>query len=86
MGLGVTLQIREEGVRFHHRWERLCLIEIAGKVGEKKEKQKCADCEKVHIELFEVSSVGGYEIILDIVERWMKWVERIDTVSIYPSS
>lgn len=46
---------------FHHRWERLVLLEVGGRASmsgyapdgmRKKERSPCEDCGKVHIELF----------------------------------
>ncbi|GAA5946838.1 hypothetical protein JCM3765_002038 [Sporobolomyces pararoseus] len=55
----------ESGTKNHFRWERLCLVEIAGRCkalyksesedGEgEREKEKCKDCGKKHLECFRV--------------------------------
>lgn len=76
--------MREYGAAFHHRWERLVLIEAAGwaaveaavrgeEVGQRK---KCKDCGKVHLELFEVDE-GAYERWAKAtVEKWQNLVEE----------
>lgn len=74
----------ERGVKYHHRWERLVLIEVRGRagieadlrslsVGRQRERKVCGDCQRVHFELFEVGE-GAYEIwVREVVQRWMKW-------------
>lgn len=78
-----ALAIADRGAPNHHRWERLCLIELAGlaalqshRRGEADQsKQKCPDCGKVHVEMFLVDK-GTYEHnILDFVLRWQRFVE-----------
>ncbi|GAA5872598.1 hypothetical protein JCM8547_003706 [Rhodosporidiobolus lusitaniae] len=71
---GVRLTIAEDGTPNHHRWERLCLVELAGREEQclsslprggssKKRREKCGDCGRVHQECFvlprgAVSSAG----------------------------
>lgn len=87
MGLGVTLRINERGVAYHHRWERLCLIECAGRAEQEAEaraesgkgrvRKQCRDCLKAHTELFEIDAEEGFEWVVEIVERWMRWVQSL---------
>ena len=78
-----ALLFDETGTRNHHRWERLCLIEVAGiaalHAGNRNEpeqlRQKCSDCGKIHVELFLLNE-GSYEReIRDVVLRWQRFVE-----------
>ena len=78
-----ALAFAERGAPNHHRWERLCLIELAGVAALQAYKrqeldsarQKCSDCGKVHVELFLVDR-GSYEReIIDLVLRWQRFVE-----------
>lgn len=80
-----TLSIAEAGAPYHHRWERLCLIELAGVAALQAErrsdaeqvKQRCPDCKRIHAELFLVDK-GTYEReVLDIVTRWQRFVESV---------
>jgi hypothetical protein len=57
--LGGALAVNPNAGPFHHRWERLVLIEAAGRAklvnpGATGQKGKCTDCGKTHCELFEV--------------------------------
>lgn len=50
--------VNERGCPFHHRLERLILIECAGRAAMENsgyERKACLDCNQVHIELFEVN-------------------------------
>lgn len=82
MGLGVALQINPVGIRHHHRWERLCLIEIASMASEMegsgggRVRKPCVDCGKSHLELFELA-VGALDSVLDIIERWMQYCDTV---------
>lgn len=83
-GLGVTIRINPEGVQYHHRWERLLLIEIAGRaemesasVGGGRVRSKCVDCGKSHCELFEVGATSLEEWVVEVVEKWMKYVDSV---------
>lgn len=74
-GLNASLQFAPRGTKHHHKWERLCLIEVAGRASS--DKTECADCGKVHVELFHVES-GAYELwVRDIVERWGRWCRDV---------
>lgn len=85
--------MRERGGKYHHRWERLVLIEVSGRAGKEAEgrgtegesagtgtgrvRSVCVDCGKVHFELFEVGA-GAYEIwVKGVVEKWMRWCGEI---------
>lgn len=51
--------VKEHGCPFHHRLERLILIECAGRAAMDSagyERKACVDCGKTHIELFEVNA------------------------------
>lgn len=70
MGSGNRVGFAEKGTRNHFRWERLCLIEIAGRIkvlyddnDEDRDDEgirvgengdKCRDCGKKHLECFRV--------------------------------
>lgn len=75
----------DQGAKYHTRWERLCLIELAGiaavqaqqREGDEVTRQACADCGKIHVELFLVDS-GSYERhIREMVLRWQRFVESV---------
>lgn len=76
-----ALRVAQQGLPHHHRWERLVLIEVAGRAevelgsqGEDGERKACADCGRKHLELFEVP-VGAFdEWVAEVVERWGRWV------------
>ena len=75
----------DQGAKYHQRWERLCLIELAGRAAVQAQnrqddeiaRQACVDCGKIHVELFLVDK-GSYERdIREMVLRWQKFVETI---------
>jgi hypothetical protein len=79
------LLFSEQGANHHQRWERLCLIELAGiaaiqgrdRHDEEIARQACVDCGKIHIELFLVNK-GSYEKdIREMVLRWQRFVETV---------
>ncbi|GAA5840695.1 hypothetical protein JCM11251_004184 [Rhodosporidiobolus azoricus] len=88
--MGVALKFAPQGTKNHHRWERLCLIEIAGRAAlldsfDEKARQVCADCGKRHVECFEVprgvfsggeEGEGGWEVE-EVVERWERWCRDV---------
>lgn len=89
---GVELRFAERGTRNHHRWERLCLVELAGRTGGAKAggaKERCADCGKKHVECFwvERGAVSGGEgageageaewSVREVVERWERWCRDV---------
>ncbi|GAA5905590.1 uncharacterized protein JCM6883_005380 [Sporobolomyces salmoneus] len=101
-GGGMMRGFAEKGTRNHFRWERLCLVEIAGRIevlyndpgsddsngspSKAKEREKCRDCGKIHLECFRVgrdafsSSDGGAEEggwVREIVERWERWCRDV---------
>ncbi|GAA5923963.1 hypothetical protein JCM1841_000120 [Sporobolomyces salmonicolor] len=61
---GHQLRFAERGTGYHHRWERLCLVEVAGRASmratssagkeRERERENCRDCGKRHLECFEV--------------------------------
>ncbi|ORY73249.1 hypothetical protein BCR35DRAFT_293838 [Leucosporidium creatinivorum] len=83
-GVGVSgaLRVAERGTRNHHRWERLVLIEVAGRAememtllggGGGGGRKECRDCGRVHLELFEVGEGAFDEWVAEVVERWGRW-------------
>ncbi|GAA5866199.1 hypothetical protein JCM1840_005110 [Sporobolomyces johnsonii] len=83
---GHQLRFAERGTGYHHRWERLCLVEVAARAsmhsrarGEPTststptEKEKCRDCGKRHLECFEV----GKDAFEDPVDGGGGWVREI---------
>ncbi|KAM0754918.1 hypothetical protein T439DRAFT_309764 [Meredithblackwellia eburnea MCA 4105] len=92
-GVSGALQVARNGARHHHRWERLILIEVAGRAfleaeerakntgngspASKTKKSVCADCGKGHLELFEVSATAYDDWVMEIVERWERWCTDI---------
>lgn len=81
-----ALRIAEKGVPNHHRWERLMLIEVAGRAGMEadgrgkssgKPTNFCGDCGKKHVELFEVYEGAWEDWVREVVERWMRWCEML---------
>ena len=81
-----ALSFSEQGARNHHRWERLCLIELAGiaalqaeaRNGMEQVREKCGDCGKIHVELFLVDRDSYEREIRDMVLRWQRFVETIE--------
>ncbi|KDN40611.1 DUF1766-domain-containing protein [Tilletiaria anomala UBC 951] len=64
------------GVRLSRRWERLCHLELED-VGERVN-EECKDCKSKHREMFMVElQKGGYEAVLQIVRRWMHFVQIV---------
>lgn len=66
----------------HHRWERLCLVELAGRAIPAAD-EKCADCGARHVECFRVdrravSEVGGgaWDVV-QVVEKWERWCRDV---------
>ncbi|KAM0788536.1 hypothetical protein ACM66B_001664 [Microbotryomycetes sp. NB124-2] len=83
-GLSTTINVAEEGLPNHRKWERLCLIELAGRseqflrgssgnVGS----TRCKDCGKVHVELFELDSGAYDDWVKEMVERWGRWCRDV---------
>lgn len=81
--LNGALAFAEQGAPNHHRWERLCLIELAGVAanqslqrGDKGEsREKCSDCGKIHVELFLLDRGSYITDVREIVLRWQRFVE-----------
>lgn len=86
------MRFAERGTRNHHRWERLCLVELAGRTGAAKAggaKERCADCGKKHVECFWVErgavsgGAGAGEAgevewsVREVVERWERWCRDV---------
>ena len=80
-----ALSFAAKGLAHHHRWERLCLIELAGLVALQSAQRRadttaqgrCSDCGKIHVELFLVDR-GSYEsAIRDMVLKWQAFVEML---------
>jgi hypothetical protein len=82
-----ALAVADLGAPFNFRWERLVLIETAGRAaleaiarGDQPGKRRllrCGDCGKRHSELFEVDK-GAYERwVFNLVLRWERWVREI---------
>ncbi|KPV76675.1 uncharacterized protein RHOBADRAFT_43020 [Rhodotorula graminis WP1] len=74
------------GVRNHHRWERLCLVELAGRAAAAATlapaaRTPCADCGRTHVECFLLPRAcvvdGGWDelgwSVRETVERWARW-------------
>lgn len=92
------LAIAPRGLVNHKKWERLCLIELAGRSIEQsssaagssprnnnnskgkskgkdgKDEGKCRDCGKRHLELFQVDKDAYDDWIVELVERWGRFV------------
>jgi len=66
------------GSRFHRKWERLVLIELAGWASLRlplpnSAKSPCIDCRKIHSELFALRR-GDYEtLVKPTIEKWLLW-------------
>ncbi|BGP14215.1 hypothetical protein JCM10213v2_002158 [Rhodosporidiobolus nylandii] len=80
----ITLRFAPSGTRNHHRWERLCLVELAGRArlhqGDGKE-GRCGDCGKRHQECFvvpreAVSGEWGPPLMGGAGEREEAWEVR----------
>ncbi|KNZ52283.1 uncharacterized protein VP01_362g25 [Puccinia sorghi] len=66
------------GMRFHRKWERLVLLELAGWASirlplHNSQKSPCIDCGKLHTEIFALLK-GDYEtLVKPIIEKWLLW-------------
>jgi len=81
----------DTGTENCHRWERLCLVEVAGRLeleqgAEKESREKCRDCGKKHLECFWVgrdafgemgARDGGGGWVVEVVERWERWCRDV---------
>ncbi|GAA5902624.1 hypothetical protein JCM8208_007022 [Rhodotorula glutinis] len=77
------------GTRNHHRWERLCLVELAGRAAAAATaataRTPCGDCGRTHVECFllpraSVTERGWDEIgwsVNETVERWARWCDDL---------
>lgn len=80
--VGSSMHFAAQGTKNHHRWERLCLIELAGRAIPMAD-EKCADCGARHVECFRidrsaVSEVGGGSWdVLQVVEKWERWCRDV---------
>ncbi|KAH8915986.1 hypothetical protein BT69DRAFT_1270966 [Atractiella rhizophila] len=68
-------QVSSEGGRNHKRWERLCLIEMAGRA--EQVRGECKDCKREHKELFKATK-GDYELwVRSMVLKWGTFCQDI---------
>lgn len=80
--VGSSMHFSAQGTKNHHRWERLCLIELAGRAIPMAD-EKCADCGARHVECFRidrsaVSEVGGGRWdVVQVVEKWERWCRDV---------
>jgi len=77
------------GTRNHHRWERLCLVELAGRAAaaatSTAARTPCGDCGRTHVECFllpraSVADGGWDELgwsVRETVERWARWCDDL---------
>ncbi|PLW23264.1 hypothetical protein PCASD_16433 [Puccinia coronata f. sp. avenae] len=76
-------QCAPHGARFHRKWERLVLLELAGWAAlqlphdntktNSNRKLPCIDCGKTHTEIF-LLPLGSYErLVSPLIERWQRW-------------
>lgn len=87
-GMSGALRVAPSGLPNHHRWERLVLIEIAGRAasqatyrpeppGSAGGTRNCRDCGSLHLELFEVDA-GAYELWIDeVIQRWARFCSSV---------
>ncbi|KAJ8295727.1 hypothetical protein OF846_001087 [Rhodotorula toruloides] len=83
---GGGVKFAQKGGRNSHRWERLCLVELAGRaLSARKEEGKCRECGKRHLECFEVQrgavAAGGAGEgewnVKEVVQRWERWCSDV---------
>ena len=78
-----ALRVAQQGSPNHHRWERLVLIEVAGRaeieLGSRGDagRKTCTDCGRRHLELFEVPEGAFDDWVVEVVERWGRWVTDV---------
>ena len=78
-----ALSFASQGAPNHRRWERLCLIELAGVAAlqaaqrgtVESAREQCKDCGKIHIEMFLVDKSAYEQEVRDLVLRWQRFVE-----------
>ncbi|POY70904.1 hypothetical protein BMF94_6082 [Rhodotorula taiwanensis] len=74
-----ALRFADSGSTTHHRWERLCLVELAGRAIQGAQAERCTDCGSKHVECFviERSAFGargsGEWSIEQMVQKWERW-------------
>ncbi|MBW0531457.1 hypothetical protein O181_071172 [Austropuccinia psidii MF-1] len=74
--LNGTLSLPSNPIKFHHRWERLCLIELSGWAFLQRQGKKnlpCLDCGKIHLELFELDKGSFERFIKPMIQKWQTW-------------
>ncbi|GAA5885917.1 hypothetical protein JCM3774_003775 [Rhodotorula dairenensis] len=83
---GTSMHFAARGTRNHHRWERLCLVELAGRaIAPAEPDEKCADCSARHVECFRVDrravadpgGSGQSWDIVRVVEKWERWCRDV---------
>lgn len=79
-----ALRYADRGTRNHHRWERMCLVELAGRaVASDAANERCPDCGVKHVECFLIDRRaldrpgGGSWSVQEIVEKWERWCRDV---------
>ncbi|GAA5993687.1 hypothetical protein JCM10908_002297 [Rhodotorula pacifica] len=76
-------QFAPRGTKNHHRWERLCLVELAGRaIASPEDEQKCTDCGAKHVECFRIERralcTGAADWNVEgMVEKWQRWCRDV---------
>ena len=78
-----SLQVSSRGISNHKKWERLVLIELAGRSSlspfttPTATKHQCVDCDRIHCEIFQVDEGAYEEWVVEVIWRWMSFCRDV---------
>ncbi|GAA6026207.1 hypothetical protein JCM10207_005546, partial [Rhodosporidiobolus poonsookiae] len=92
-GVDLRLVLADRGTPNHHRWERLCLVELSGRALPSPSpalpdaREACADCGARHVERFWVprgAVTGEWDAegaeqwdVREVMQRWERWCRDV---------
>ena len=82
IGMSGSLQVSSTGIGNHKKWERLVLIELAGRSSlsgtlASSAKHQCIDCDRIHCEIFQVDTGAYEEWVVGVILKWMSWCRDV---------